>query len=141
MSPCCFYYYISHAHAFACIRTLHSIYSYILNCFGTFLIVSLSPPPLSLVYVSASWLLNVSLFHLGTLFVPEHPLLLILLPHTSNSVMRRPKRTSLRTSLDEAFIRNAKSSCRTFPTLYYPLSFTIGDESHCVTSRSLIHQC
>ena len=30
------------AHAFSCIRTLHSLYSNILNCFGTFLIVSFS---------------------------------------------------------------------------------------------------
>ena len=39
-----------------------------------------------------------------------------------------------RTSLDEAFIWNAKSFCRTLPTLTFPLSFTVGDGSHCVTS-------
>ena len=56
-------------------------------------------------------------------------------------MIRRPKWTSLRTSLDEAFIWNAKSSYRTFPTLNYPLSFTVGDGSHCVTSQSLVHPC
>ena len=111
-----------------------------LNCFGTFLIVS-SCPPHSLVYISASWHLNVSLFCPGTLFVPRHPPLLILLSYMFGSMMRRPKWTSLRTSLDEAFIPNAKSSCRTSLTLTYPLSFIVGDGSHCVTSQSLVHPC
>ena len=46
-----------------------------------------------------------------------------------------------RTSLDEAFIRNAKSFCRTLSTLTFPLSFTVGDGSHCVTSRSPVLSC
>ena len=54
-------------------------------------------------------------------------------------IMRRPNRTSLRTSLDEAFIWNAKSFCRISPTLTYPLSFTVGVRSHYVMSWSLIH--
>ena len=45
------FYCISHAHAFSCIRTLDSLYSYILIVIGAFLWVSFSPP-LSLVYVS-----------------------------------------------------------------------------------------
>ena len=127
---------LMHFHAYV----LHVLYILIfLNCFRTFLIVSFSPPH-SLVYVNVSWHLNASLFRPETLFILRHPLL-ILLPHTSNSMMRRPKQTFLRTSLDEAFIQNAKSSCRTSPTLAYPLSFTIGDRSHCVTSRSLVHPC
>ena len=57
--------------------------------------------------------------------------------------MRRPKLTSLRTSLDEAFIRNTKSFCRTSLTLTYLLSFTVGDRSHCdipVTYPSVLIQ-
>ena len=50
-------------------------------------------------------------------------------------------RTFWRTSLDEAFIRNAKSFCRISPTLTYPLSSTIGGGSHCVTFWSLVHLC
>ena len=127
---------LMHFHAYV----LHILYILIfLNCFRTFLIVFFSPPH-SLIYVNVSWHLNASLFRPETLFVLRHPLL-ILLPHTSNSMMRRPKQTFLRTSLDEAFIQNAKSSCRTSPTLTYPLSFTIGDRSHCVTSRLLVHPC
>ena len=45
-----------------------------------------------------------------------------------------PLRHSRRTSLDEAFIRNAKSFCQTLPTLTFPLSFTVGDGSHCDVS-------
>ena len=44
-------------------------------------------------------------------------------------------------SLDEAFIQNTKSFYQTSPTLTYPLSFTVGVGSHCVTSRSLVHLC
>ena len=87
------------------------------------------------------WHLNVNLLRPETLFVLGHPLLLILHLFLSGSVMRRPNRTSLRTSLDEVFIRNAKSFCRTSSTLTYPLSFTIGVGSHCVTFRSFVHPC
>ena len=82
----------------------------------------------------ASWHLNVSLLHLGTLFIPEHPLLLTLLPHMFDFMMIKPDRTFQRTSLNETFIRNAKSFCRTSLTLTYLLSFTVGVGSHCVTS-------
>ena len=37
--------------------------------------------------------------------------------------MRRPKMTSLRTSLTGRFIRNAKSLWLTFQTLLYPVGF------------------
>ena len=129
---------LMHFHAYVFYILYILIY---LNCFGTFLIISFSRPH-SLVYVNASWHLNISLFHPGTPFTSGHPLLLlILLPHTSSSVMRRPKWNSLSTSLDEEFIQNARSSCQTSPTLTYPLSFTIGVGSHCVTSWSLVHPC
>ena len=107
---------------------------------GLFWLSSLSLPlP---VYVSLLlWHPNINLLHPGTLFILGHPLLLTLLLSLSNSVMRRPNRTSLRTFLNEAFILNAKSSCRTSPTSTYPLSSTVGDGGHCVTPRSLVHPC
>ena len=109
-----------------------------LNCLGLFwLFLS---PSLSSFYVSLlPWHPNANLLRPGTLFVPGHPLLPILLPHMSGSVMRRPNRTFLRAFLDEAFILNAKSSCRISPTLTFPLSFTVGNGSHCVTSWSHVH--
>ena len=58
---------------------------------------------------------------LGTLFkVLGHPL---LFPLTSSSVMRRPKRTSMRTSRTVAFIWNTKLFCRILPTHLSPKSF------------------
>ena len=81
----------------------------------------------------ASWHLNVNLLHPGTLYVSRHPLLLILLLHMFGSAMI--KQIGLFEVLDEPFIRNAKSFCRTSPTLTYPLSFTIGVGSHCVTAQ------
>ena len=98
-------------------------------------------PPHSLVYISASWHLNVSLLCPGTLFVSGHLLLLIPLLLLFGSVIRMPERTSQRIFLDESFIRNAESFCRTSLTLTYPLSFTVGVGSHCVTSRLPIYLC
>ena len=125
---------------FPCIRTLFSIYFDIFELLGTFLIVSFS---LSLFcFISLLlWHLNANLLCLGTLFVPGHPLLPIILPHTSDSVIRRPNWTSLRTFPNEAFILNAKSSCRTSLTLTFPLSFIVGNESHYITSQSHVHLC
>ena len=99
--------------------------------------------PLSLLfYVSLLlWHPNTNLLCPRTLFVPGHPLLPIILPHTSDSVMRRPNRTSLRTFPDKAFILNAKSSCQTSLTLTFPLSFIVRNGSHYVTSRSHVHLC
>ena len=115
-----------------------SIFLYILIVIGAFLHVSLS----LLFMLVVSWHLNVNLLHPETLFVlGYHFLLLILLPLTSGSVMKRPIRTSLRTFLDEVFIRNTKLFCQISPTLTYPLSFTIGVRSHYVTSRSLVYPC
>ena len=68
------------------------------------------------------WHPNVNLLHPGTLFIPGHPFLLTLLLSLSGFVMRRQNQTSLRTFLDEAFILNAKSSCRTSLTPTFPLS-------------------
>ena len=128
-----------HSHAY--VLSFQYIFIY-LNCFRTFLSVSFFLPH-SLVYISASWHQNVSLLHLGNLLVPRHLLLLLLLPPPLlfNFVISKPKMTSRITFLNEAFIRNAKSFCRTSPTLTYPLSFTVEVGSHCVTSRSPIHPC
>ena len=81
------------------------------------------------------------MLHPRTLCILGPPLLLILLLLISNSMMRMPERTSWRIFLDEVFIQNAESFCRISPTLTYPLSFTVGVRSHCVTSRSLVSPC
>ena len=52
-----------------------------------------------------------------------------------------PTKHSWRTFLDEVFIQNAKSYWRTSPTLTFPLSFTIGNGSHCVTFQLLVLSC
>ena len=57
------------------------------------------------------------------------------------SMIMMPLRHFRRTSLDEAFIWNAKSFFRTLPTLTSPLSFTVRDGSHYVTSRSHVLSC
>ena len=126
-----------HSHAYVLFVHYILIYFFYLGLFWLFL-----SPSLSSVYVSLLlWHPNVSLLCPGTLFVPGHPLLLILHLFLSSSMMRRPNQTSLRTFHDEAFILNAKSSCRTFPTLTFPPSSIVGNGSHCMTSRSLVHSC
>ena len=127
-----------HVHAFSCIRTFNSIYLDI-QLLGTFFIVSLSfllSLPLTLV---ASWHLSISPLRPRTFFIPRHLLfLLIMTPHplTSDSAMRRLKRTSLRTFHDAAFIQNAKSFFQIFLTLTCPLSSTVSVRSHYVVPRS-----
>ena len=107
------------------------LYIHILNCFGAFLLVPLS---LSL-FQFASWHLSVNPLCPEIIFILGHLLPLTpLLPFSF--VMKGPVRTSQRTFLDETFIRNAKSSYRTFSILTYPLSSTVGVGSHCVASRS-----
>ena len=134
--------------SFACHMFMHShayvfSFQYILiylNCFGIFLSVSFFPP-LSLVYVSASWHQSLNLLHPRILCVLGHLLLLIPPLLLFGSVMSKPERTSWRTSLDKALIWNAKSFCWTSPTLTYPLSFTVEVGSHFVTTRSPVHLC
>ena len=126
-----------HFHAYV----LSIQYILILFCYLGLYWLSLSPSLSSVCVSLLLWHPNANLLHPRTLFVLGYPLLLILHLFLSGSVMRRPNRTSLRTSLDEAFIQNAKSFCQTFPTLTYPLSFIIGVGSHCVTSRSLVYPC
>ena len=131
---------MSYVHAFPCIRMFYSIYFDIFYYLGLFWL-SFSP---SLSFVCVSLLLwhpNTNLLHPRTLFILGHPLLLILRLFLSSSLMRMPNWISLRTSLDKAFIWNAKSFCWTSPTLTYPLSFTVRVGSHCETSWSLVHLC
>ena len=111
-----------------------------LNCLGLFWLF-LSPSLSSVCVSLLLWHPNANLLCPRTLFVLGHPLLPILLPHMSSSMMRRPNQTSLRTFLDEAFILNTKSFCRTSSTLTFPLSFTVGNGNHCVTSWSHVHPC
>ena len=63
-------------------------------------------------------------FHL-----PFHPLLIPLFHFIFSSMMRRPRRTSLRTFRTVVFIRNAKSFCRISPILLYLKSFRLRDRS------------
>ena len=130
---------MSHVHAFSCIRTFLFLSFdittawYSSNCLPLFL--SFSPS-----YVVASWHLSVSLFRPGTLFIPGHLLLLLLLltplPITFSSMMRRSNQTSSRTFHDATVIRNAKSFCQTSLTLTCPLSSAVGVGTHSVAPRS-----
>ena len=101
LNPWWYYCCTSHACAFSCIHTLHSIYFCIFELFGAFLIISFFPLPLSLslVYVSAS-------------MAPKHKSALsrnplhswassssILPPFLFGSMMRMPERTSWRNFL------------------------------------------
>ena len=130
---------MSYVHAFPHIRSFFSIYLDIFELFWDFSNCLLSLSPLSVHVSLLLWHPNVNLLRLGTLFVSMHPLLSTLLLSLSSFVMRRPNWTSLRTFLDEAFILNAKSSCRTSLTPTYPLSSTIGNGGHYMTPRSLVH--
>ena len=120
---------------FSCICTFNSLYSYILILFGAFLRVSLSFYALACSvapkHKSASSQNPLRSGASASSFLT--PLLL-----TYGFVMIKPVRTFWRTSLDKAFIRNAKSFYRIFPILTFPLSSTIGVGSHCVVSQSLV---
>ena len=115
---------------FSCIRTFIYLYFDIDLCWCFFACLSLS-------WLVALWHLNENPLHPRTLFVLGH-LPLILPPPMSNSMMRRPSRTSRRTFHDATFIQNAKSFYRIFPILNFPLSSTVEVRSHCVASRSLV---
>ena len=127
-------------HSLAYVLSIQYIFLIYLNCLGLSWLSSLSFP-LS-VYVSLLlWHPNINLLRPGTLFVPGHSFLLTLLLFLSGFMMRRLGRTSLRTFPNKAFIRNTISSCRTSPTLTFPLPSTIGDGGYYVTSRSPVHLC
>ena len=102
----------------SCLRTFSFSYK-VLSIDGVFLSLSLS---LSLIVYA--WHPSIKLLHLETLFVLRHHLLLILFLFMSSSVMRRPVKTSHRTSPDMVFIWSATWFYWIFPILIYQLSFT-----------------
>ena len=102
-------------------------------CFSLCLCFSLS---LSFFWLVASWHLNENPLRPRTLFVLGHLLFLTLHLLMYSSVMIKPEKTFRRTSLDEVFIRNAKSSYQIFLVLTYPLWSRVGVGSHCVVSWS-----
>ena len=105
---------------------LTSIYFYISEFFGVFLIVSFFPLSLLFTLVRQCHQ-NVSLLRPRTVCVLRPPLHLLILPLLLfGFVMRMPERTSRRTFLDEVFIWNAESFWRTSSTLTYPTSFIVG---------------
>ena len=122
-------------HFHACVPSF-LLYSYILMCLVLFCMSLFLP--LSFFRLVTSWHLNENPLHTRTLFVLGHLLLLTLHLHMYGSVMIKPERTFWRTFIDEAFIRNAKSSYWIFPILTYPLSLTVGVGGHFVTLWSLV---
>ena len=130
------YHMLMHFHAYVPYIFYILIYWFYLVLFCVFL-----SPSLSLVYISC-------------VMVPKHNSTLSRNPLRSEAstssdltpsfiLFRDEKAKSdfFENSLDEAFIQNTKSFYQTSPTLTYPLSFTVGVGSHCVTSRSLVHLC
>ena len=118
---------------FSCIRTILFLPIDIDLVFGTLLLVFLS-------FFQSVCLWHqrrASLLRPGTLFILWY-LLLILLLFMSGSVMRRPIRTSRRTSANVAFIQNATWFYWIFLILTFPLLSTVEVRSHCVASRSLV---
>ena len=115
---------------------LHTYLQFYIFWYICCLVLFLLSPSLSLpLTLVASWHLNVNSFHPETLFILEHLLRLLLLtplPLMSDSMMRRPNRTSWRTFHDAAFIRNAKSFCQTSLRLTCPLSSIVRVRSHYV---------
>ena len=86
-----------------------------------------SPSP-SVSRIVYAWYPSARSLRLRTLFIMGH-LLLILLLFMFSSVMRRPKRTSRRTSPNVVFNRSTTWFYQIFPILLYPLSFTVGDRN------------
>ena len=111
------------------------------NCFGTFLIVSISYPLFLFMFVVTMALKRKSTLarnplHSGASSSSDFAPLSLF-----SSVMMMLTRHSRRTFLDEVFIRNAKSFWQTSPTLTFPLSFIVRNGSHCVTSQSRVLSC
>ena len=133
MILCC----MSYVHAFSCIRTFNSLYSFILFCWSFSNCLSLSFS-----------------FFLALVYSME--------PKCKSTLSQNPLRSGASTSsfnptpsherfrddkawkdfsenfLDEAFIWIAKSSYRIFSILTFLLSSIVGVGGHCVTFRSLV---
>ena len=125
LNPWCNFFCMSYAHAhFKCTYPLSSLYFGTLLWWCFFVCLSLS---LSLSLSNRLRMhLSANLLQSRILFIPNH-LLLILLFFTSDSMMRRPIKTSRITSPNVVFIRNTTWFYQTFPILLYPLSFTVED--------------
>ena len=63
------------------------------------------------------------------------------IPSHIDSVMKRPRRTSLRTFRSVVFIQNARSSCQISLTLLYPKSFRLRDWSPSMGSPRGVRSC
>ena len=107
---------------FSCIHTLSFLFIFSVCDVSLFL-----PLSLSLSRIDFAWHLSANLLRLETLLVPSLLLIFLHPLFMFGFMMGRPSRTSLRTFRNVAFIRNAMSFCRTFPTLFYPVSFELGD--------------
>ena len=131
---------MSHVHAFPMHTYFFSIYLSYLKLFGTFLIVFLSPS-------LCSFTLVVSMAPKRKSTPARNPL------HSSASSSSNPSPSTVRFCDDDAFNAfsenffrqgihsECKSYCRILSTLTFPLSFTVGDGSHYVTSRSHVLSC
>ena len=109
----------------SCIFHAYILFYFLLLCCDVFLSLCFS-----LSWIDCTWLPRcANLLLAGILFkVLVLPLLLIIFPlFTFDSMMRKPKRTSRRTSKNVVFIRSAESFSQTFPTLRYQVSFVLGD--------------
>ena len=109
--------------------TCHAYVPSLFFIFGTLLWWCFSvclPFSLSLSRIVYAWHPSTNPLHLGTLFILGHLLLTPLL-FTYDSVIRRPIRTSWRTSPDVVFIRSTTWFYWIFMILLYPLSFTVRD--------------
>ena len=126
----------SHVHA-----NVLSFFSYSKHM-SCFLLFSLSLS-LSLGYTVLRHPNSANLFCLGTLFKVSGHLLLLFLPYPLifGSMMRRPRRISLRTSKPVEFIQNARSFCRISPTLHYSMSFGLRDGNISVRNSCVVLSC
>ena len=98
----------------------------------------LSCVSLSFSRIVCAWHPSTKLLCLGTLFVPGHLFLLILLLLTSGSIMIKPVMTFQRTSLNVAFIWNVTLFYQIFSIVIYRLSFTGKDGSLFVRSQWVV---
>ena len=135
---------MSHVHAFSCIRTFYSIYFNIFLLLGTFLILSLS---LSLSFVCVSMLLwhpNAPKCKSTMSWNPLHSRASTSSDPTPFSVQFCDEKA--KSDFFENFSRRGIHSERQVilsdsSDTDLPLPSIVGNGSHCMMSRSLIHPC
>ena len=129
---------LMHFHAY--VPYIQYIFVY-LNCLELFWL-SLSSLSLSLLFtLMRQWHQNVNLLHPETLFCSKAS---SSSDHTPSSIRFRDE--DARKDFSKNFSRRGvHSECESFwrilSTLTYPMSFTVGVGSHCVTSRSYVLSC